>query len=218
MAMEAKICGITTPEMARAVAEEGATHIGLMFVARSSRNLTIAEAAELLPQIPKGLIKVGVFVDPDDAALEAAISAADLDMVQLHGSESVARVDEVHARFGLPIIKAMSVATCADVEASFKYIGHVACILFDAKPPEDGDLPGGTGLQFDWSLLQDLPADLPWALSGGLSPDNVAEAIAKTQCQFVDVSSGVESRPGVKSLAKITAFMAAIKDHSNEPD
>jgi len=216
MAIDVKICGITTPEMAEVAAASGASHIGFMFFPRSPRNLPLADAAVLSPTIPESLIRVGVFVNPDDALLETAIEAMYLDVVQLHGTETVARVDAVKEKFGLQVIKAIPVATRGDVEASFVYIGHSDCVLFDAKPPKDqvDALPGGTGLSFDWTLLSGLPPEMTWALSGGLSPDNVAEAIQRTQCQFVDVSSGVETQPGVKNATKIKAFMAAIKEAS----
>jgi phosphoribosylanthranilate isomerase len=220
MAIDVKICGITDPEMAQIVANSGASHIGFIFFPRSPRNLSIADAMVLSPHIPDGLTRVGVFVDPDDDFLETAIAAIGLDMLQLHGAETVARVDEVKRKFGLPVIKAMPVATRSDVDASHAYVGHSDYILFDAKPPKgQGDgLPGGTGLSFDWSLLSNLPpemsAEMPWVLSGGLSLDNIAEAIRQTHCRFVDLSSGVEVRPGVKSAAKIKAFMAAIKEAS----
>jgi phosphoribosylanthranilate isomerase len=199
--------------MAQAVAQSGASHIGFMFFPKSPRHLEIAEAAELSASVPAGLTRVGVFVDPIDDYLDQAIGAMHLDMVQLHGSESVERVSEVKKRFGLPVIKVIPVSLPADVAASANYDGIADCLLFDAKLPKAIDtLPGGTGVSFDWSLLQNMHLAGPWVLSGGLSPDNVANAIERTGCHFVDVSSGVETRRGVKSAAKIAAFMDAIKD------
>ncbi|TDI59604.1 MAG: phosphoribosylanthranilate isomerase [Alphaproteobacteria bacterium] len=213
MTIQAKICGITTPDTARAVAQAGASHIGFNFFPKSPRYLEISDAADLALMVPSGLTRVGVFVNPDDDFLSQAIAALSLDMVQLHGSESVDRVRDVQTQFGLPVIKAMPVAQRSDVTASVAYDGVADCVLFDAKAPKDDDaMPGGMGRPFDWTLLRDLPLKGPWALSGGLSPDNVAEAIRATGCTFVDVSSGVETQPGVKSAAKIAAFMDAIKD------
>ena len=213
MTIQAKICGITTPDTAQAVAQSGASHIGFNFFPPSPRYLKISDAAELALMVPSGLKRVGGFVDPDDDFLIQVIAAVSLDIVQLHGSETADRVADVRTRFGLPVIKAVPVAQQADVLASADFDGVADCVLFDAKPPkEDNALPGGTGQSFDWTLLRDLPLEGPWCLSGGLSPDNVAEAIRATGCDFVDVSSGVETQPGVKSAAKITAFMDAVKD------
>ena len=216
MTIDAKICGIKTAETAQAVADAGASHIGFNFYPPSPRSLTIAQGRSLAPYVPKGLIRVGVFVDPIDTLVGDAIKAMDLDMIQLHGSESVARVDAVKVLFNKPVIKAIPVADFKDLESSWQYRNHADCILFDAKPPKpapgETQLPGGTGKTFDWSLLSLVPPDMDWCLSGGLNPGNVAQAITETNCRFVDVSSGVEDEPGVKSPTKIDAFMAAVKE------
>ena len=216
MAVLVKICGIRTPEMAQVVAREGASHIGLMHFERSPRHLTLTAARELAPRIPAGLQRVGVFVDPDDETLDAFIDATGLHMVQLHGHESPDRVQKINERFGLPTIKAISVRDAADVAKAADYEQVADLLLFDAKPPKNSaeSLPGGTGQTFDWRLLDAKPEGLTWALSGGLNPENVGDAIRATGASFVDVSSGVETAPGEKSAEKISAFMAAVKDVS----
>ena len=215
MSVQVKICGITTPEMVQAVAQSGASHIGLMFYPPSPRNLPMGAASDLASQIPAGLQRVGVFVDPTDDLLELAIATTQLDMVQLHGNESPLRVAEVKDMFGLPVMKAFPVRDRADVQKSEGYEGVADLLLFDAKPPKNSatNLPGGTGHTFDWTLLKDRQGTTPWALSGGLNPDNVVAAIRETGAGFVDVSSGVEDAPGVKNMEKIAAFMAAIREH-----
>ena len=156
-----------------------------------------------------GVCKVALTVNADDAMLDALTQAVPLDMLQLHGSESPARVAEVKARYGLPVMKAVGVAERADLAQLDAYAGVADQLLVDAKPPKGADLPGGNGLAFDWQLLAGRVWRSPWMLAGGLKPDNVAEAIRRTGARQVDVSSGVERRPGIKDAALIHALVAA---------
>lgn len=209
MSVAVKICGLTRLEDLTAAARAGARYGGLVFYARSPRNLAPAQAAALAMQAPAGLARVGLFVDPDDAALDAVLGHVPLDILQLHGRETPARVAAIKARTGLPVMKAVGVASPADLDALWDH-GLVAdMLLIDAKPAADAALPGGNGLAFDWRLLVGRRFLKPWMLAGGLTPDNVAEAVRLTGARAVDVSSGVESAPGVKDAARIAAFVAA---------
>ena len=160
---------------------------------------------------PVGLAKVALTVDADDATLDAIVAAVPLDMLQLHGHESPDRVAEIRSRYGLPVMKAVGVADEGDLAALFDYTLVADQILIDAKPPKDAVLPGGNGLSFDWRLVAQRRWLRPWMLAGGLTPDNVAEAIRLTNARQVDVSSGVESAPGVKDAARIAAFVQAAR-------
>ncbi len=206
-----KICGLRTEADVAAVAASGAAYMGLVFFPKSPRNLTIAEARVLALAAPVGLAKVALTVNADDALLDAIIEAMPLDMLQLHGSESPDRVAEVRARYGLPVMKAVGVADEGDLAAVFDYSLVADQILVDAKPPKNSVLPGGNGLSFDWRLVAQRRWLRPWMLAGGLKPENVAEAIRLTNARQVDVSSGVESAPGVKDAARIAAFVAAAR-------
>ena len=203
----AKICGLSTPETLDAAIAGGASHVGLLFFAPSPRNLTFDAAAGLAARIPASVSRVGVFVDPDDALLEAAIAAAKLDAVQLH-SATPARAAAIRAR--IPVWVAVAVRTRKDLDSALNYRDAADKILFDAKTPEGATRPGGMGIRFDWSLLDGFRHAMPWALSGGLTPDNVTEAATRTGATLVDVSSGVESAPGVKDVDKIAAFLKAV--------
>lgn len=204
-----KICGLKTPADVAAVAASGAAYAGFVFFAKSPRNLTIPAARELALAAPLGLAKVALVVDAEDAFLDAITEAMPLDMLQLHGHESPDRVAEVRARYGLPVMKAVGVADEGDLAAVFDYSLVADQILVDAKPPKNADLPGGNGLSFDWRLVAQRRWLRPWMLAGGLTPDNVAEAIRLTNARQVDVSSGVESAPGIKDAGRITAFVKA---------
>lgn len=206
-----KICGLRTEADVAAVAASGAAYMGLVFFPKSPRNLTIAEARVLALAAPVGLAKVALTVNADDALLDAITEAMPLDMLQLHGSESPDRVAEVRARYGLPVMKAVGVADEGDLAAVFDYSLVADQILVDAKPPKNSALPGGNGLSFDWRLVAQRRWLRPWMLAGGLTPENVAEAIRLTNARQVDVSSGVESAPGVKDAARIAAFVAAAR-------
>ncbi len=204
-----KICGLRTPADVAAVAAAGAGYAGFVFFPKSPRHLTIAAARDLALGAPEGLCKVALVVDMDDAGLDAIVEAVPLDMLQLHGHESADRVAEVKARYGLPVMKAMGVAGEDDL-ALLREMSLVADqLLVDAKPAPGAALPGGNGLAFDWRLLVGRKWLCPWMLAGGLTPENVAQAIRLTGARQVDVSSGVESAPGVKDAAKIAAFVEA---------
>lgn len=207
-----KICGVTTPEAVEAAARFGAQMIGFVFYPKSPRALALPIAAQLAAQVPTGLRSVGLFVDPSDEELEAVTARVPLALVQLHGNESPARVAAVKARFALPVIKALAVSSAADVAAAEPYANVADYFLFDAKPPTNvSALPGGNGLAFDWRLLQGAKIARPWLLAGGLTPQNVVEAAETSGAKMVDVSSGVESRPGVKDVNLIESFMRAAR-------
>lgn len=204
-----KICGLTTPETLAAAIGAGATHVGFVFFAPSPRDLALAIAPGLSARVPGHVERVGVFVDADDALIGAAIAAARLSVIQLHGGESPARVAAVKARFGLTVWKAAAVRTAADIAQTAVFRDAADMVLLDAKAPDGAVLSGGNGLRFDWRILSDTRPAMPWGLSGGLDAPTVAEAIRATGARLVDVSSGVEDAPGVKSTAKITAFCEA---------
>ncbi|WP_323033568.1 phosphoribosylanthranilate isomerase [Paracoccus sp. (in: a-proteobacteria)] len=208
MAVSVKICGLTEATGLSAAVEAGARYVGFVFFPKSPRNVTPETAAGLAVQVPLGVAKVGLFVNPDDAALDAVLSRVPLDIIQLHGSESPDRVAEVKSRFGLPVMKAVGISEPQDLDALWDY-GLVAdMLLIDAKPPQNATLPGGNGLAFDWRLLAGRQILKPWLLAGGLTPANVAEAIRLTRAPGVDVSSGVESAPGIKDPARVRDFIA----------
>ena len=204
-----KICGLRTVADVHAVAAAGAAYAGFVFFPKSPRHLTLAQAAELALAAPPGLAKVALTVDADNAALDALIEAVPLDMLQLHGHESPDRVAEVRARYGLPVMKAVGVADEGDLAVLFDYSTVADQILVDAKPPTTADMPGGNGLSFDWRLVAQRRWLRPWMLAGGLTPENVAEAVRLTNARQVDVSSGVERAPGQKDAAKIASFVRA---------
>jgi phosphoribosylanthranilate isomerase len=204
-----KICGLRTAADVAAVAAAGAAYAGFVFFAKSPRNLTIAEARSLALAAPEGLCKVALTVDAEDAALDAIVGEVPLDMLQLHGHETLARVAEVKARYGLPVMKAIGVADEGDLAGLLEMSLVADQLLIDAKPSRGAVLPGGNGLAFDWRLLVGRKWLKPWMLAGGLTPQNVAEAIRLTGARQVDVSSGVEGAPGVKEHARIAAFVEA---------
>jgi phosphoribosylanthranilate isomerase len=210
MPVTAKICGLSTPEALDTAIRGGASHIGFVFFPPSPRNLSRERAAQLAARMPGHVTRVGVFVDPDDALLEASIGAGQLQVLQLHNT-SPGRAAAIKARTGLEIWAAVAVKTRADLDTAPGYTGAADRILYDAKTPPGAVIPGGMGVRFDWTLLQGLRQALPWALSGGLDPFNVAEAVAITGATMVDVSSGVESAPGIKDAGKIAAFLDTVK-------
>lgn len=208
--IRAKICGLKTPQDVAATAEAGAAYAGFNFFAKSPRSVDIATAAQLAALAPVGLCKVALVVDFSDAALDSIVREVPLDMLQLHGKETPERVAEVKARYGLPVMKVLGIASPEDVARIDAYGSVADQILVDAKAPKDAVLPGGNGVTFDWSLLAAKKYwPCPWMLAGGLNPDNVTEAIRKTGARQVDVASGVESAPGEKDPALIAAFVAA---------
>ena len=204
-----KICGLYTQEGLQAVSDTGAAYVGFVFFPKSPRNVLIEQARELALAVPIGLAKVALVVNADNAFLDAITDAVPLDMLQLHGHESPERVLEIKARYGLPVMKAVGIADASDVPNIDLYNAVADQILIDAKPPKSATLPGGNGLSFDWTLIAKRRWPKPWMLAGGLTPDNVAEAIALTGATQVDVSSGVEAGVGIKDNAKIAAFVAA---------
>jgi phosphoribosylanthranilate isomerase len=211
--IEVKICGINSPEALRAAVEAGADYMGLNFYPPSPRAVTLEQAAALAAAAPPRLRKVGLFVDVDDETIAEVLATVDLDILQLHGAESPARVSEVRARFGLPVMKAIKIAGEDDVAGAENYCAAAERLLFDAKPPKDikNLMPGGNALAFDWELLAGRSWPLPWMLSGGLDAENLAEAVRTSGARAVDVSSGIEDKPGVKNPDKIRAFIAAAK-------
>ena len=206
---DVKICGLSQPAHVSAAVKAGARYLGLVFFPKSPRAVTPAEAAALTAEVPVGVARVGLFVDPDDALIEATLAEVPLDIVQLHGHETPDRVAALRTLTGLPVMKAVGIASAEDLPQLTDY-GLVAdMLLVDAKPAPDAALPGGNGLSFDWRLLQGRRWLRPWMLAGGLTPANVAEAVRLTRAPVVDVSSGVETAPGVKDAALIRDFVAA---------
>jgi len=204
-----KICGLKTPDAVEAAIDGGADMVGFVFFPPSPRALHIHEAAALCAPVPKGITKVGLFVNPEDALLADVLANVPLDLIQLHGKETPARVLDVSTRFAKPVMKALAIATADDVATARAFEPVVDRLLFDAKPPKGATRPGGNALAFDWGLLDGATWSVPWLLAGGLTPDNVAAALRLTRAPGVDVSSGVEDAPGIKSTAKIRAFLAA---------
>lgn len=217
-----KFCGLSTPETVAAAVRAGAGWLGFVFFPRSPRHLEPERAAALTALVPPGIGRVAVLVDADDALIDAVI-AAGIDTLQLHGRETPERIAAVKARTGLPVWAARGVANRADIAAAIAGAGPADRLLLDAKPPAGAgtadlpggagvaDLPGGNGVAFDWRLMLGVQPPLPWGLSGGLDAGNVGAALAVLQPAFVDVSSGTEDRPGVKSIAKIMAFADAVR-------
>lgn len=204
-----KICGLSTQEGLKAAVDHGAAYVGFVFFPKSPRNVSIAVARDLAASVPVGIAKVALVVDVDNATLDAITEAVPLDILQLHGHETPTRVLEIKARYGLPVMKAVGIADAGDLPNIDIYNAAADQILIDAKPPKNADLPGGNGLSFDWTLITKRRWPKPWMLAGGLTPENVAEAIALTGAPQVDVSSGVEASAGVKDAAKIAAFIQA---------
>lgn len=205
-----KICGLSSPETLLAAISAGADMAGFVFFEKSPRHIDL-ETARTLGALASGRIrKVALTVDAADDALETIVDHLAPDLLQLHGRESPARVAAVKARFGLPVIKAIGVATVEDVAAAKSYEGVADILLFDAKPAPDAAVPGGAGVAFDWDLLRNISAK-HWMLSGGLDAENVAEALRRTGAPAVDVSSGVERERGVKDAGKISAFIKAVR-------
>ena len=211
MAPLIKICGINSATALDAALAARADHVGLVFFAPSPRNLSLNEAARLGAQAAGRIGKVGLFVDADDRTIAEAVEAAGLDALQLHGHETPVQAARLRSQHGLPVWKALAVTQRDDLRGMADYSGAADLILFDAKTPEGSALPGGSGLVFDWTLLSGYRGSVVWGLAGGLSPDNVGEALRITQAPLVDVSSGVESAPGVKDVDRIAAFCKAAR-------
>ena len=208
MNVRSKLCGLNTVQDIDAAAQAGAAYVGLVFFAKSPRNLDIAEAREVALRVPVGISKVALVVNADNTLLDQITTSVPLDMLQLHGDESLERVAEVKARYGLPVMKALGIATSEDVERAQTYAGVADQLLLDAKPMAGQDLPGGNGFSFDWTLLQGQTWSVPWMLAGGLTPANVASAVQLSGAQQVDVSSGIEITPGQKSSELLAEFVS----------
>jgi phosphoribosylanthranilate isomerase len=210
--IKVKICGLTTEEDVSAVAEGGATYAGFNFFPPSPRYVAPGLARDLALAAPPGLAKVALVVDADDATLDGILKTVPLDILQLHGHETPARVAELRQRYGLPVMKAIGIAGPEDLEQIDIYSEVADQLLIDAKPPRGAVLPGGNGLTFDWRLLAARKYWIkPWMLAGGLNAANVAEAVRRTGAMQVDVASGVESAPGIKDRALIAAFVKAAR-------
>jgi phosphoribosylanthranilate isomerase len=207
MPVRAKICGLSEPVTLDAAVAGGASHVGFVFFPPSPRHLSFERAAALAGRVPDHVGRVGVLVDPDDATVDAAVQAGRLAVLQLHKT-APDRVAALRRRTGLETWAAVPVKTRADLTAAGSYRGAADRILYDAKTPDDAALPGGMGIRFDWRLLAGFDHPLPWALSGGLDANNVTEAVGITGARLVDVSSGVESAPGVKDADKIAGFLS----------
>lgn len=201
-----KFCGLTESPDIPAALLAGASYLGFVFFEKSPRNLALDDAAFMAASVPAGPCKVGLVVNPADSELDRLLAQVPLDMLQLHGSETPERVAEIRERFRLPVMKAVGIAGEGDLPALDDHAGAADQILVDARPPRGADLPGGNGLAFDWRLIAGRRWPVPWMLAGGLTADNVAEAIRLTGARQVDVSSGVESAPGLKDPARMTAF------------
>ena len=212
MDTQVKVCGLKTAESIAAAARAGVSYIGLNFFAKSPRSVTPEQARELALETPVGIAKVGLVVNVDNAFLDHLTEHVPLDMLQLHGSETPERVAEVRARYRLPVIKAIGIASAEDAKQIDVY-GQVADqILVDAKAPKDAVLPGGNGLAFDWQLINRKFWPKPWMLAGGLTPENVGLAVQMTGARQVDTASGVETAPGVKDAAMMEAFVKAARE------
>jgi phosphoribosylanthranilate isomerase len=208
MTIEAKICGLSTPETIDAAVGGGARFVGFMTFPRSPRHISTETMRALGQRVPKTVTRVGVFVDPDDALLDEKLGTGALDMLQLHGAETPERVAAIRTRTGKPVMKVIKVAEASDVTRGIAaYRGVAERLMFDAA---EGTLPGGNASAFDLTALKGKTVPLPWLLAGGLTPDNVAEAVRVTGAPGVDVSSGVEAARGVKSVELIRAFLARV--------
>ena len=211
MTTKVKICGLTRPEDVQAAIGAGAALIGFIVDANSSRKLSVVEAAKLSLPAKNIVARVAVTVNADDALLTKIMSDMAPDYIQCHGDESATRVADIARRFQVKTIKAAAIATPGDMINAEQYVGVADIMLYDAKPPKGENVRGGHGLSFDWNILMRAPRPKIWALAGGLTPENAADAILKTNAPILDVSSGVEARAGVKDALKIEAFMKAVK-------
>ncbi|MCK1393142.1 phosphoribosylanthranilate isomerase [Bradyrhizobium sp. 1] len=211
MSLLVKICGLSTRETLDVALDAGADMVGFVFFPPSPRHVSLETGRDLGRQVTRRALKVALTVDADDAMLDNIMDALSPDIFQLHGSESVARLRDIKQKFGRPVMKAVPVETAADLTVLSGYAAVADCILFDARAPKDATRPGGLGAPFDWHLLENLDLKLPYMVSGGLHVDNVAEAVRVTRAGGVDVSSGIESTPGVKDPEMIKAFIRAAR-------
>lgn len=211
MAVTIKICGLSEPAMLDAALDAGVDMVGFVFFAKSPRNISLDTARSLGRRVERRALKVALTVDAEDATLTAIVAALAPDLLQLHGRESAERVAQVRAAFGLPVMKAIAVGAAADLDRHAAYEAVADRLLFDAPPPAGAMRPGGNAVSFDWTHLRGLATRRPWLLAGGLTPDNVATALRVTGAPGVDVSSGVESAPGVKDAGQIARFVEAAR-------
>ena len=210
---DVKICGLKTVEAVDAALDGGASHIGFIFFKKSPRNIEPEQAAKLRTHVGKRAKTVAVTVNASQEVLNEIVETVIPDILQLHGSETPEKVAEIKSRYGLPVMKAFAIRTVDDMEASLKYCGVADMLLFDAKPPKGSDLPGGNGVSFDWSLLDSFITDTPIMLSGGLDKNNIEEAMSIAHPDGIDISSGVETSPGVKDIKLISQFLQTVKNH-----
>jgi phosphoribosylanthranilate isomerase len=211
MALDIKICGLKTDQALAAALAGGASHVGFIFFAKSPRYVEPAEAGRLREAARGKALAVAVTVDASDAFLDEIVAAMEPDLLQLHGSETPERVAEVKARYGLPVMKVLSVSEAADLDGIKPYVGIADRFMFDAKPPKGSELPGGNGVAFDWRILTGLDASVGYMLSGGLNATNIGDALQLANPPGIDISSGVESAPGVKDPALIEQFLRAVR-------
>ena len=211
MVQAVKICGLTRETDVDAAVDAGANLVGFVFFPPSPRSVSVARAAELTKRVPKDVIKVALSVDADDALLADITANAGIDMMQFHGSEPPQRVAEARARYGLPMMKALAIAGVEDVDRARRYEAVADWLMFDAKPPRSATRPGGNALAFDWRLVAGKSWEKPWLLAGGLTPENVREAVRVSGAAAIDVSSGVEDEPGIKNASKIRQFIVMAK-------
>lgn len=207
MSVQAKVCGVTTPESVESAVKGGAYFIGFVFFRKSPRYISPEKAAALSARIPSGIKKVAVLVDPMDNEIDEIFESFEPDYLQLHGNESPERVREVRATYSVPVIKAIKVRSSDDVAMSGAYAKVADMLLFDARAPENSALPGGNGLVFDWNLIKNRKFTIPWLLSGGLNGENLETAVKTTGARMVDASSSLESEPGVKNPKLVREFL-----------
>lgn len=207
MTVDVKICGLSTLETVQAAVNGGARFVGLVFFPPSPRAVTLDQAVALAAAVPPGITRVGLFVDPNDATLATTLARVDLDMIQAHGRESPQRIAAIRAMFGRPVMKALAIGEPGDLITARAYDAVADRLLFDARPPPGATRPGGNAQAFDWTLVSAWTGTTPWMLAGGLTAETVGDAVAASGATAVDVSSGVETSPGVKSLERITAFL-----------
>ena len=209
--IKVKICGVTRIADIESAVEAGAAYLGFVFYPKSPRHLDPAQARQLAKSVPTGTRIVAVTVNGDDFALDRIMDEVPVDMIQLHGAESPQRVEEIRNRFGKPVMKAVGLREPSDVDQIANYLSVADQLLIDAKAPSGRELPGGNGLAFDWRLIAGVDWKIPWMLAGGLDPHNVGMAIRSSNARQVDVSSGVESKPGQKDARKISNFIKAAR-------
>ncbi|MBC6442764.1 MAG: phosphoribosylanthranilate isomerase [Rhodobacteraceae bacterium] len=207
--MKVKICGLRSPRDVAVATAAGATYVGFVFFPPSPRHLELDKARELAQGVPNGVTRVALTVDADDATLADILANVPIDMIQMHGTEHPVRVAEVRATTGRPVMKAVAIAAADDLKKIQPYEAVADQILVDAKPPEKATRPGGNGAAFDWGLIAGRSWQKPWMLAGGLTPQNIAAAVTATGVTQLDVSSSLESSPGVKDPARIRAFLQA---------